>query len=65
MSTTEHRVIRSEECNVLAGFYKNIIDERCKFLKKVSIKYEIPYDKLLLKYCPEAIAYGIEHSEAI
>ena len=58
MSTTEHRVIRSEECNVLTGLYKNIIDERCKLLKKVSKKYNIPYDELLLKYCPEAIAFG-------
>tara|TARA_Y100000022_G_C13123593_1_gene316948 strand:- start:507 stop:698 length:192 start_codon:yes stop_codon:yes gene_type:complete len=59
MSSTEHRVIRSEECNVFAGLYKNIIDERCKLLKKVSQKYKIPYDELLLKYCPEAIAFGV------
>ena len=58
MSSTEHRVIRSEECNVFAGLYKNIIDERCKLLKKVSQKYKIPYDELLLKYCPEAVVFG-------
>ena len=52
--TVEHRVIRSEECNVIAGLYKNIIQERCNFLKKVSQKYDIPYDELVLKYCPEA-----------
>ena len=53
--TVEHRVIRSEECNVIAGLYKNMIEERHKLLKIVSQKYDIPYDELVLKYCPSNV----------
>ena len=51
----EHRVIRSEECNVIAGIYKDIIEKRHKLLKRVSEKYDIPYDELVLKYCPSNV----------
>ena len=50
--------IRSEECNVLAGFYKTIMDEKRKMLWIISEKYGISYDELVLKYIPTSVKFG-------
>mgnify|MGYP004157973285 CR=1 FL=1 len=46
--------IRSEECNVLAGLYKTINDEKLKLLRRIADKYKIPYDELYLRYTPQS-----------
>jgi len=46
--------IRSEECNVIAGLYKKINDEKLKLLRRISEKYKIPYEELYLRYTPQS-----------
>ena len=60
-TTTRDYIVRSEECNVMAGMYKMIVDEKRKLLKKISEKYDIPYEELILKYCRESVRFPDAH----
>lgn len=56
-SASRNYCIRSEECNVLAGFYKIVMDEQRMLLTQISERYGIPYDELVIRYCPQMIKF--------